>query len=236
MLTKRERELDRRRQRSGRTVLALHCVSCQMKISESLANWSIFVAPGNHHYCSAGIFWVDLDRDVPEEEFAGVEWCSDAFVSLLEELKIVFSPILLKTVWRRSSLDPKKPTSLHGNRNGARLYFLLSSTFLWCCNFQISALERTLSGCLLSISFDFTPFPVKVISAQTGIRPSTCRRISSNGKITDIRAENQPATFNGGCIYDVLPFCRSNNSKKKKRKLHFLVLFSFLLKSESSIS
>ena len=33
---------------------------------------------------------VDLDRDLPAEEIAGVEWCSDAFVSLLEELKIVY--------------------------------------------------------------------------------------------------------------------------------------------------
>ena len=35
-------------------------------------------------------FFVDLDRDSPAEEIAGVEWCSDAFVSLPEELKIVF--------------------------------------------------------------------------------------------------------------------------------------------------
>ena len=82
-------------------------------------------------------------------------------------------------MWRRSSLHPKKP-NLAGNRDGARLYFLLSSTFLWCCNFQISALERTLSGCLLSISIDFTPFPVKLISSRTGIRMYTCRCISPN--------------------------------------------------------
>ena len=56
----------------------------------SLASWSIFAAPGNRHYCSASIFSMDLDRDLSEEEFAGVEWCSDAFVSLLKELKIVF--------------------------------------------------------------------------------------------------------------------------------------------------
>ena len=126
-------------------------------------------------------FSVDLDRDFPAEEIAGVEWCSDAFVSLLEELKIVFFSILVKIVWRRSSLHPKKP-NLAGNHVGARLYFLLSSTFLWCCNFQISALERTLSGCLLSISIDFlSPSPVKLISARTGIRMYTCRCISPNG-------------------------------------------------------
>ena len=83
-------------------------------------------------------------------------------------------------MWRRSSFHPKKP-NLAWNRDGARLYFLLSSTYLWCCNFQISALERTLSGCLLSISIDFTPFPVKLISARTGIRMYTCRCISPNG-------------------------------------------------------
>ena len=82
-------------------------------------------------------------------------------------------------MWRRSSLHPNKP-NLAGNCDGARLYFLLSSTFLWCCNFQISALERTLSGCLISISIDFTPFPVKLISAWTGIRMYTCRCISPN--------------------------------------------------------
>ena len=94
-------------------------------------------------------------------------------------------------MWRRSSLHPKKP-NLAGNRDGARLYFLLSSTFLWCCNLQISALERTLSGCLLSISIDFTPFPVKLISARTGIRMYTCRCISPNvynptvGQVSDL--------------------------------------------------
>ena len=122
----------------------------------------------------------DLDRDLPAEEIAGVEWCSDAFVSLLEELKIVLSSLPVKIVWRRSSLHPPK-TNLAGNRDGARLYFPLSSTFLCCCNFQIFALERTLSGCLLSISFDFTPFPVKLISAQTGVRMYTCRCFSPNG-------------------------------------------------------
>ena len=77
--------------------------------------------------------------------------------------------------------NPKK-TNVAGNRDGARLYFLLSSTFLWCCNFHISALERTLSGCLLSISFDFTPFLVKLISARTGIWLYTCRCISPIGE------------------------------------------------------
>ena len=42
--------------------------------------------------------------------------------------------------WRLCGEDshgtPKKP-NLTGNRDGARLYFLLSSTFLWCCNFEI---------------------------------------------------------------------------------------------------
>ena len=78
MLTKKE--LERRRERSGRTVLALLCVSCQMKnfFGQSLANWSIFAAPGNRQYCSAGVFLVDLDRDLPAGEIAGVEWCSDS--------------------------------------------------------------------------------------------------------------------------------------------------------------
>ena len=105
--------------------------------------------------------------------------------------KFYFSSILVKIVWRRSSLHPKKP-NLAGNRDRARLYFLLSSTFLWCCNFQISALERTLSGCLLSISIDFTPFPVKLISARTGIRMCTCRCISPNVKVvTTMTAQAQ---------------------------------------------
>ena len=103
------------------------------------------------------------------------------FVSFtaFSQRKLLLSSTLVKMVWRRSSLHPKKP-NLAGNRDGARLYFLLSSTFLWCCNFEISALERTLSGCLLSISINFTPFPVKLISARTGIRMYTCRCISPN--------------------------------------------------------
>ena len=124
-----------------------------------MANWRIFASPGNRHYCSAAIFFVDLDRHLPAEEIAGVEWCSDAFVSL----------------------QKKKKKKKKENSDGAHLYFLLSSTFLWCCNFLISALEQTLSGCLLSISFDFTPFPVKLISARTGIQTNTCRCISPNG-------------------------------------------------------
>ena len=99
----------------------------------------------------------------------------------VEELKIVFFLSTGQDVWRRSSLHPPK-TNLAGNRDEACLCSLLSSTFLWCCNFQISALERTLSGCLLSISFDFTPFPVKLISARPGIRMYTCRCISPNGE------------------------------------------------------
>ena len=95
---------------------------------------------------------------------------------------------------------PQK-TNLAGNRDGARLYFLLSSTFLWCCNFQISDLERTLSGCLLSISFDFTPFPVKLISARTGIRMYTCRCISPNVSVVVF-----------------FPLCTKFFLKKKKKK------------------
>ena len=125
-------------------------------------------------------FSVDLDRDLPAEEIAGVEWCSDAFVSLLEELKIVFFLYTGQDCVEKIVIAPPK-TNLAGNRDRARLYFLLSCTFLWCCNFQIFGLERTLSGCLLSISFDFTPFPVKLISARTGIQMHTCRCISPNG-------------------------------------------------------
>ena len=86
MLTKKE--LERRRERSGRTVLALLCVSCQMK------NFFGQLV----HFCGAWEppilftwrFSVDLDRDLPSEEIAGVEWCSDAFVNQLAELKILF--------------------------------------------------------------------------------------------------------------------------------------------------
>ena len=180
MLTKRE--LERRRERSGRTVLALLCVSCQMKNFCLWPTGAFLRRLGTANIVGWRFFSVDLDRDLPAEEIAGMEWCSDAFVSQVEELKIVFSSILVKIVWRRSSLHPPK-TNLAGNRDGARLNFLLSSTFLWCCNFQISALERTLPGCLLSISFDFTPFPVKLISARTGIRMYTCRCISPNASI-----------------------------------------------------
>ena len=117
MLTKKE--LKRRRERSGRTVLALLCVSCQMK--NSLANWSIFAAPGNRQYCSAGVFFVDLDRDLPAEEIAGVEWCSDAFVSLLEELKIVLfldtgqdfvEKIVIAPQKTQPRWEPRRSTSL----------------------------------------------------------------------------------------------------------------------------
>ena len=137
---------------------------------------------GTANIVQLAFFSVDLDRDLPAEEIAGVEWCSDAFVSLLEELKILFFLYTGQDCVEKIVIAPKKKPNLAGNRDGARLYFLLSSTFLWCCNFQISALERTLSGCLLSISIDFTPFPVKLISARTGIRMYTCRSISPNGK------------------------------------------------------
>ena len=43
---------------------------------------------GTANIVQLAFFSVDLDRDLPAEEIAGVEWCSDAFVSLLEELKI----------------------------------------------------------------------------------------------------------------------------------------------------
>ena len=84
-------------------------------------------------------------------------------------------------VFRCLRKSAKKKKKKKKNSDGAHLYFLVSSTFLWCCNFLISALEQTLSGCLLSISFDFTPFPVKLISARTGIQTNTCRCISPNG-------------------------------------------------------
>ena len=177
MLTKKE--LERRRERSGRTVLALLCVSCQIKNFCLWPTGAFLQRLGTANIVQLAFFSVDLDRDFPAEEIAGGEWCSDAFVSLLEELKILFFLYQVKIVWRRSSLHPKK-LNLAGNRDGARLYFLLSSTILWCCNFQISALERTLSWCLLSISIDFTPFPVKLISARAGIRMYTCRCISPN--------------------------------------------------------
>ena len=181
MLTKKE--LVRRRERSGRTVLALLCVSCQMKNFKSLANWSIFAAPGNRQYCSAGVFfrgfgsWLTCRRD---------RRCGMVFRCLRKSARRVENSIF-PLYWSRlcgedRHCTQKKP-NLAGNRDGARLYFLLSSTFLWCCNFQISALERTLSGCLLSISIDFTPFPVKLISARTGIRMYTCHCISPNDKV-----------------------------------------------------
>ena len=117
LLTKRE--LERGRERSGRTVLALLCLS--------LANWSIFAVPGNRQYCSAGVFSVDLDRDLPAEEIAGVEWCTDAFVSLLEELKILFFLYNGQDCVEKIVIAPPK-TNLIGNRDGACLYHLLSST------------------------------------------------------------------------------------------------------------
>ena len=120
---------------------------------------------------------VDLDRDLPAEEIAGVEWCSDSLVSLLEELKIVIFLCTDQDCVEKIVIAPPKKQPAD-NRDGASLYFLLSSTFLWCCNVQISALKLTLSGCLLSISFDFTPFPVKLISARTRIRNYTCCCIS----------------------------------------------------------
>ena len=107
----RARTASRRKWKNG-PCAPLRVLSVE-KFSKSLANWSIFAAPGIPHYCSAGIFWVDLDRDVPEEEFAGVEWCSDAYVSLLEELKIVFFLYAAQDRVEKIVIGPqKKPTSL----------------------------------------------------------------------------------------------------------------------------
>ena len=87
MLTKRERE--QRRDRSGRTVLALLCVSWRWNFFCQTGAFLRRLGTGN--IVQLAFFSVDLDRDLPAEEIAGVEWCSDAFVSLIEELKIVFS-------------------------------------------------------------------------------------------------------------------------------------------------
>ena len=178
MLTKIE--LERRRERSGRTVLALLCVSCQMKnvfgqLEHFCGAWEPPLLFSWHF--SVECFWIVT---YPKKSLqVRNAWCSDAFVSLLEEFKIVFFLCNGQDRVEKIIIVPPK-TNLAGNHHGARLYFLLSSTFLWCCNFQISALERTLSGCLLSISVDFMPFPVKLFSARTGIQTYTCRCISPN--------------------------------------------------------
>ena len=51
---------------------------------------------------------MDLDRDLPAEEIAGVEWCSDAFVSLLEELKILFFLYTGQDCVEKIVIAPKK--------------------------------------------------------------------------------------------------------------------------------
>ena len=51
---------------------------------------AILRRPGTANIVQLAFSSVDLDRDLPAEEIAGVEWCSDTFVSLLEVLKIVF--------------------------------------------------------------------------------------------------------------------------------------------------
>ena len=106
MLTKKE--LERRRERSGRTVLALLCVSCQMK-NFCLGPTGAFLRRlGTANIVQLAFFSVDLDRDLPAEEIAGVEWCSDAFVSLLEELKILFFLYTGQDCVEKIVIAPKK--------------------------------------------------------------------------------------------------------------------------------
>ena len=168
-------ELERRRERSGRTVLALLCVSCQLKILWPTGAFLRRVRTADIvqlAFVRGFGLWFTCRRD---RRCGMVFRCPRKYARRVENC-------IFPLYWSRlcgSSLHPKK-TNLAGNRDRARLYFLLSSTFLWCCNFQLSALERTLSGCLLSIYFDFTPFPVKLIRARTGIRMYTCRCISPN--------------------------------------------------------
>ena len=76
---------------------------------------------GTANIVQLAFFSVDLDRDLPAEEIAGVEWCSDAFVSLLEELKIVFflytgqdcvEKIVIAPQKTKSRWEPRRSTSL----------------------------------------------------------------------------------------------------------------------------
>ena len=52
--------------------------------------------------------FVDLDRDLPDEEFAGVEWCSDAFVSLSEALKHELFLDIAQDCMEKIDIEPKK--------------------------------------------------------------------------------------------------------------------------------
>ena len=76
---------------------------------------------GTANIVQLAFFSVDLDRDLPAEEIAGVEWCSDAFVSLLEELKIVFflntgqdcvEKIVIAPQKTQPRWEPRRSTSL----------------------------------------------------------------------------------------------------------------------------
>ena len=76
---------------------------------------------GTANIVQLAFFSVDLDRDLPAEEIAGVEWCSDAFVSLLEELKILFflytgqdgvEKIVIAPQKTQPRWEPRRSTSL----------------------------------------------------------------------------------------------------------------------------
>ena len=76
---------------------------------------------GTANIVQLAFFSVDLDRDLSAEEIAGVEWCSDAFVSLLEELKIVFflytgqdcvEKIVIAPPKNQLRWEPRRSTSL----------------------------------------------------------------------------------------------------------------------------
>ena len=106
---------------------------------------AFFVAvPGNRHYCSAAIFFMDLDRDLPEEEFAAVEWCSDAFVGLLEELKIVYFLYTADDCVEKIVIAPQN-TNVAGNHNEA------------CPNSLIVALFQYLAYLLDFFSLNILP-------------------------------------------------------------------------------
>ena len=76
---------------------------------------------GTANIVQLAFFSVDLDRDLPAEEIAGVGWCSDAFVSLLEELKILFflyigqdcvEEIVIAPQKTQPRWEPRRSTSL----------------------------------------------------------------------------------------------------------------------------